>query len=396
MTLKKLGSLLLVLTLATAGMSGCFGLIQTDKGSNNNAAKEVKAQEINIEKELQRKKKVEQTKLEMNKQKVDALKQKIHNYITANNISGTVTVSQNNQFIFNEGNGYANVEKKLPNDPSTTYPIGSITKIFVSTSIMMLQEQHKLSIQDPISKYIPNFPEGNQLLLYHFLTHTSGIQKLHWNRGLNTPQKLVQEIEKAPLKFAPGTKWDYLDANYMVLGYVIEQVSGMPLQDFIQKNIISKVPMKDTGFITTKQPLPYNSVSYLTKDDNKVDITQWLSATSLFACGDIYSTAYDLSQFDYALMGGRLVSQDSLKQVLTPSPHSKYGLGLYYDGDSAYSIGVLGGWYVMHTYYNDKTSIVVCLNARNNSTDLANITNDIYNILKSSVDDGEMPDPSIR
>ena len=170
----------------------------------------------------------------------------------------------------------------------------------------------------------------------------------------------------------------------MVLGYIIEKVTGMKLDDYIQANILNKVPMKETGFITHEHPVPYNSVGYLLNGD-KVESTKYLSTYPLFGCGNIYTTAYDLTQYDQALMNGRLISKDSLKQVLTPSGKSTYGLGLYNRGNVIFSIGVLGGWYSMHAYYpEDKLSIVVLLNARSKTTNIELIMAGIYQIVKEN------------
>ncbi len=318
------------------------------------------------------------------KEKEEKIRDGIKKYLTENDLSGTVAVVQGRHIIFNEGAGYADRDKKILNQASTTYPIGSITKTFVASSIMMLQEQGKLNIQDPVSKYIPGFPNGNNIKLYHLLTHTSGIERLHWHPGDTTPQSLVQEIEKAPLKFQPGTKWDYLDANYMVLGYILEKTTGMKLEDYIRVNILDKVPMRETGFITHEHPVPYSSVGYML-NTNKVVPTKYLSTYPLFGCGNIYTTAYDLTQYDQVLMSGRLISHDSLKQVLTPSGKSTYGLGLYNKGNIIFSIGVLGGWYSMHAYYpEDKISIVVLLNARSKATNIEPIVDRIYQIVKGN------------
>lgn len=381
MKYKKFGFFFLVAALAI-NLVGCGNqFFQSGKSSNKETTKikEIKASKENL-RILEN-----QKKLEISRKNQELLQKKISDYLVANNNSGSVFVEHNNQLLFNEGVGYADVEKKVLNEPSTTYPIGSITKIFVATSIMKLQEEKKLTIQDPISKYIPNFPNGDKIKLYNFLTHTSGIQRPLWHKGDTTPLSLVHEIEKLPLKFQPGEKWDYLDANYMVLGYVIEKVTGAPLHDFIQKNIIDKVPLKETGFITHEHPVPYTSVGYLTKN-NKIQSTKYLNTYALFGCGDIYATASDLSQFDQALMNGKLVSKESLNQMLTSSTKSTYGLGLYNRGNFVFSVGVLGGWYTMHAYYNDNTSIVILLNNRSKGThNIENTTADIYQMVKNTL-----------
>lgn len=311
------------------------------------------------------------------------LQQSIRDYLENNKLNGTVAVVNGNRILFNDGVGYADFYKKRLDTNATTYPIGSITKTFVATSIMQLQDQGRLTIHDPISKFIPGFPEGRKLQLYYFLTHTSGIQAPLYLRGDKTPFSLIKEIERRPLKFTPGTRWEYLDANYMVLGYVVEKVSGMGLEEYIQTHIFNKAAMKDSGFITSKHPLPYNSVSYRMNGNKPLTAVKYLSPYSLFGCGDIYTTAYDLTQYDQALMGGRLISAKSLGQVLTPSGLSSYGLGLYNKQNRIFSIGVLAGWYSMHSYYPDKTDIVVLLNARNKTTEIGRITADIYQIIKS-------------
>jgi CubicO group peptidase (beta-lactamase class C family) len=381
MKLKKI-SLLLLIVIVAVNLSACENPLYSSKRvekpvnetKNDNKIK-VSTDQVEMEKEI---------KMEMERRNEEALQKKIHEYLLAKNLSGSVSVVKNKHVLVEEGVGYANEEKKLLNQPSTTYPIGSITKVFVATSIMMLQDQHKLDIQDPISKYIPNFPNGNKIKIYNFLTHTSGIQAYHWQNGDTTPLKLVQTIEKSPVKFQPGAKWDYLDANYIVLGYLVEKVTGSSLHEFIQKNIIEKAHLNDTGFITKDQHVPYTSVSYLKKDNN-VEIHQRLNAYPLFSCGDIYSTPYNLSLFDQSLMDGELVSKESLTKMMTPSPVSKYGLGLYNNGTEVYSLGVLGGWYTMHSYYyQDNTSVVLFLNQRIKGMEIDNYITDIYQMVKES------------
>jgi CubicO group peptidase (beta-lactamase class C family) len=364
-------------------MFGCENHVFFGAETKVKAVENVKAVEEVKEIKVDNRDLINQQKAEEARKNQELLQNRIREYLLSSNISGAVSVVKNNQIIFNEGVGYANTEKQLLNQPSTTYPIGSISKVFVATSIMKLQEENKLNIQDPVSKYIPNFPNGNNIKLYNLLTHTSGIQPLRWQKGDTTPLQLVQEIEKLPIKFQAGEKWDYLDANYVVLGYILEKVTGSSLHEFIQKNIFDKVPMKDTGFMTHEHPVPYDSIGYSIKN-GKVEKTQYFNTYALFACGDIYSTPYDLAQFDHALLTGQLVSKNSLNQMITPSPKSLYGLGLYYDGVAATSHGVLGGWHTYHAYYNDHTSVVVFLNQKNKETNIAQITDQIYQMVKSA------------
>ncbi len=372
-------------------MGGCENpfsqnIESANKHSNKKREKKTtEKNELNAKEELQ---KNEHERVALAQKNEEMLQQKIRDYLNTNSLSGTIAVVRGKHILFNEGVGYTNIEKKVLNTPSTTYPIGSITKIFVSTSIMMLQERKKLTIQDPVSKYISNFPNGDKIKLYHLLTHTSGIRSPHWQKNDKTPLDLIQEIAKGSVKFQPGEKWDYLDANYMVLGYIVEKVTGTSLHEFIQENIFDKVPLKETGFFTHENPEPYTSKSYVKKDD-KIEKTNSLNPYLLFGCGDIYTTAYDLAQFDQALLSGKLVSKNSLEQMTTPSAaQPKYALGIYNDYDRNYyfSIGVLGGWYSMHGYYKDNnhTQIVILMNSRTKTTEIGSIMKNIYRIIMDS------------
>ncbi len=321
--------------------------------------------------------------------KSETLQLNIRDYLRSyKDFSGSISVMQDNQILYRQGIGYANIEKELMNTPTTTFPIGSISKLFTATSLMMLQEQQKLSIQDPVSKYIAGFPNGSRIKIYNLMSHTSGIQGLNWHKGDTTPLKLVREIAKFPVKFQPGTKWDYRDSNYMVLGYIVEKVSREPLHQFIQQNILDKVHMNNTGFMTPEHPAPYTATGYVMKD-NQMKETQTFNVYALYSCGDIYTTPYDLSLFDHALMSGELVSENSLKQMLTHGPFSKYGLGLYYDGQRAWSNGVLPGYYTTHSYFNDKTSIVLFSNTKKVSlTDLDHMVLKIHEMVQILPKDG--------
>ncbi|MDP4084018.1 MAG: serine hydrolase domain-containing protein [Bacillota bacterium] len=308
------------------------------------------------------------------------VEKKLKNYLESQQISGSVMVVKNKGIVFNEGAGYSNIKKRKKNTPSTTYPIASMTKVFVATSILQLQEKGKLKITDPISKFIPSFPNGKKIKLYHLLTHTSGIRPPIWHMNDQKPQDLMKEIEKRGVAFQPGEKWDYIDANYMVLGFVIEKVSNDSLHHYIQKNIFNKAHMRSSGFMTSKHPTSYTSVGYF-KGVTHLIPKKNFTIPLLFGCGDIYSTTYDLSLFDQALMSGKLINRKSLTEMLKHGPRSSYGLGLYHRGKTIFSRGVLGGWESFHIMYKDKINIVILLNIRNRKANIQKLSNDIHTIV---------------
>ncbi|WP_223593914.1 serine hydrolase domain-containing protein [Neobacillus bataviensis] len=299
--------------------------------------------------------------------------QKIREYLVSNHVSGSIAVAKNGSTLFSEGTGYSDISKRTLNRPTTTYPIGSITKTMVAVCILQLQEKGLLRIHDSVSKYVPTLPKNVKIA--HLLNHTSGIKGPIWHTGIKNPKDI---IKKAVVKFPAGTKWEYNDINYIVLGYIVEQVTGGTLHDYIEKNIFHKASMVNAGFINSGT---FSSKGYFKVAGQFLQSSK-LNPSLLFGCGDIYATAKDLYLFDEALMTGKLLTKQSVKKMVTPGPKSSYGLGVYHKDDRIYSRGVVGGWESLHVYYKDKTSIVVLLNVRDKQRDIKKLSADIYRIVK--------------
>jgi len=312
-----------------------------------------------------------------NNQPENSIQQEIRNYLISHHVNGSIAVVKQNDILFQEGVGYANRKWKITNLPLTAHPIASITKLMVATGIMQLQDQGKLAIQDSVSTYIPDFPNGN-IKLIHLLNHTSGIQAPRWHSGNKKPADIMKGINTKSLRFPAGTQWDYNDINYLVLGLIVEKVSGEPLHKYIKRNIFNKASMEHSGFITDEQSV--YSTGYL-KLGNQLIPAKPLNTTMLFGCGDIYATSLDLCLFDEALMSGKLVSKQSLTEMLTPGPKSNYGLGLYVTDSRVYSRGVVGGWESLHVYFNNKTSIAILLNVRDKRINIHQVAKDVYKMM---------------
>ncbi|MEC2642420.1 serine hydrolase, partial [Bacillus thuringiensis] len=154
---------------------------------------------------------------EKEEQQIDyaSISQKLDQYLVGKQFNGTVLVTDKEHVILNKGYGYADVQNKIENTPQTKYRIGSITKTVVATSILQLQEQGKLNIQDNVNKYIPSFPENKNITLYHLLTHTSGLPE-HAKGNVNAASRLqlINWIGRQNLEFPAGTGWRYTDYNY--------------------------------------------------------------------------------------------------------------------------------------------------------------------------------------
>ena len=181
------------------------------------------------------------------------VEEKLDQYLNAADtvlqFNGTALVAKGGKVIFAKGYGIADREKKIPNTVDTKFLIGSITKQFTATAIMQLVADKKLDIDNPISTYLTDYPKstGDKITIRHLLTHTSGIQNftdLPAYQGMRdksmTPQQVVAQFKDLSLDFEPGTKFNYSNSGYILLGLVIEKVSGEPYAQYLQKHILTR------------------------------------------------------------------------------------------------------------------------------------------------------------
>src|SRR5262249_31741162 len=164
--------------------------------------------------------------------------------------SGSVLLTQDGQVLLSKGYSMAAWDQQVPNTPHTKFYIGSITKQFTAMAILILQEQGKLHMHDPLCSYIASCPAGWQAVtIQHMLTHTSGIAQLDDSALSNaSPAAWMASFAGTPLVFTPGGQFSYCSVCYQILAYVVEQVSGEPYSTFLQQAIFDPLQMKDTGF----------------------------------------------------------------------------------------------------------------------------------------------------
>ena len=167
-----------------------------------------------------------------------------------NGPGGEFLVSKAGKIIYQKSFGKANIESDVNLSSEDIFQIGSMTKQFTAISILILEEKGKLNISDQVSKYIPDYPMGEKITLHHLLTHTSGIKDFTKMKSLGeisqkemTPKMIVDFFKNEPIDFAPGEKFVYNNSGYVLLGYIIELVSGEEYEEFIQKNIFDKAGM---------------------------------------------------------------------------------------------------------------------------------------------------------
>src|SRR5438552_78915 len=181
---------------------------------------------------------------------VARLEQIIQSYVPSK-FMGTVLVAQDGKILLDKGYGFANLECEIPNTPTTKFRLGSITKQFTAASILLLEERGKLKVEDPVKKYLPTAPAAwDKVTIFHLLTHTAGIPNTPDFAGMSisSTAENVARFRDKPLDFQPGERWNYSNSGYILLGLLIEWLSGERYADFVRENIFAPLGMKDSGY----------------------------------------------------------------------------------------------------------------------------------------------------
>jgi CubicO group peptidase (beta-lactamase class C family) len=290
--------------------------------------------------------------------------------------TGAVLVARNGEVLLSQGYGLADRDKKLPNAPQTKYRLGSITKQFTAMAILMLQAQDKLNVQDSICRYISECPVTWQdITIHHLLTHTSGIPNFTDFRDYKAtkatpspPEQTIARFKDKPLNFPPGEQWSYSNSGYIVLGYIIEQASGLPYETFLQQYIFEPLQMKDTGYDHNDGSLAigYTGTLGLWRE------ADYINMTVPYAAGGLYSTVEDLYRWDQALYTERLVSKDLVDLMFTPHAKmpiadSSYGYGWAVGKMNNHQVvghggGIEGFATEIRRYIDDEVTIIVLSN----------------------------------
>lgn len=239
-----------------------------------------------------------------------------------------VLVSRKGQIVYKKAFGMANLELNVPINPEMVFELASITKQFTGIAIMQLVEHGKISLQDPIDKFIPDFPtHGNTITIEHLLTNTSGIKDfmelkefddISFARKDFTPSEFVNffKNKNENLDFAPGTKSNYSNTGYFMLGYIIEKVSGMSYEKYIDENIFKPAGMSNSYYNDYTRIIK-NRVKCYDRIDNEFKNAEYLSPKICYSAGALMCTVDDFYKYYQALNSYKLVSKESLEKTRT-------------------------------------------------------------------------------
>lgn len=294
-----------------------------------------------------------------------------------------VAIVENGRIVYTKGYGFRNYDDRVPVDARTAFAIGSVSKQFAAASIMLLQEEGKLNVDDSLAKYLPNAPHAAEETLYNLLTHTSGIVGYTEVPNFDdlvpvptTPDAIVASIANDPLAFTPGTKWEYSNTNYVLLGMVVAKVSGESYQQFLQDRIFGPIGMKRAWFTRSERIYPDAARGYSEfmlglpiEHAWPADSTWWDAA------GALSMSAADLAKWDVALDSGRVVTPADFKRmstsaVLADGKPTNYGFGLgigsTYGHRAVVHDGLVSGFRAENlTFPQDRAAIVLLTNGDN-------------------------------
>jgi CubicO group peptidase (beta-lactamase class C family) len=291
-----------------------------------------------------------------------------------------VLVARDGNVLYRKGFGHADIKNKIPATPDTKFRIGSVTKQFTAAAILKLQEGNLLSVNDKLSKFIPDYPRGDEVTIHQLLTHTSGIHSYTSKADFIdkvtktiTPDSLISSFKNDPYDFNPGEKMLYNNSAYFLLGYIIGKVSGKPYEAYLKETFFDPLHMENTGVHYAGIKLEHEAKGYSKNNSKYEAATNW-DMSWAGGAGAMYSTVDDLLKWNQALYGGKVLSEKSFNDALTPVvlkngelPAMKYGYGLgftkFRGQDIVSHSGGLHGFITQLAYYpKEKLTIVMFSN----------------------------------
>jgi D-alanyl-D-alanine carboxypeptidase len=288
-------------------------------------------------------------------QTIEAVTAKLEELLKADQFAGTVLIGHRGRILFQKAVGLADRESKTPNTLDTKFRHGSVSKTFTATAVMQLVEAGKLSLDDTVGKVMADYPNADvakKVTIRHLLSHTGGTgdipvpgepEFLKNRLTLKTHADYVAMFgSRAPI-FEPGTEYRYSNYGMVLLGAIIERVSGQSYFDYVRRKVFEPAGMMSTGSLPETDAVPNRSTGYMRRNEAwapNTDTLPWRGT----AAGGGYSTAGDFFRFAEALQSGKLVSKASLTQMITPVRIPGYGLGIALRGEgAARSFGNGGG-----------------------------------------------------
>ena len=312
-------------------------------------------------------------------------------YANLSQFNGSALVAKDGKILLNKGYGYRDAVTGVLNDEHSIFQLGSVTKQFTSAVILKLQEEHKLSVSDKLSKYFPAYPKGDSITIKELLTHTAGIYNYTNDENFmkneitkpKTREQMMALFENKLLDFSPGTSWSYSNSGYSMLGYIIEKVTKTSYEQAIRNYIFSPLKMTHSGFDFTDLKSADKTTGYFVLNTHDTMKAPIVDSTVSFSAGAIYSTTGDLYRWSQALENNTILSASEQNEAYTPVKNN-YGYGWGIDSINGkrrvgHNGGIPGYITTISRVPADDVTIILLSNASNPA--IEKISNGIYAIL---------------
>ena len=324
--------------------------------------------------------------------------------------SASIAIVQAGAITYLQAYGDGRIEPRAPALPSMRYSIGSISKQFTAAAVLLLAEQGKLSLDDPVSRFVPNLSRGNEVTIRELLSHTSGYQD-YWPQDYVplcmlqaiTADKILDQWARKPLDFDPGTEWQYSNTNFVIAGLIVEKTSGEPLLQFLSEHIFTPLGMKSVMNIDQNRLTETDATGYLRYALGPPRLAPKEGKGWLFAAGELAMPAEDLAKWDISMINQTVLRPASYAQmekevVLKNGLGTRYGLGVSVREESGQRAiehgGEVSGFTAHNLVFPDARIAVVVLVNEDSVDASGDIARKIAALLFREADAGKQEDQS--
>jgi CubicO group peptidase (beta-lactamase class C family) len=342
------------------------------------------------------------------REKVDAT---VRQALTTTGVpSASIAIVQNGAIAYLQAYGDGRLDPHTPAQPSMRYSIGSISKQFTAAAVLLLAEQGKLSLDDPVSRFVPNLTRGNEITIRELLSHTSGYQD-YWPQDYVPPfmlqsitaDKILNLWARKPLDFDPGTEWQYSNTNFVIAGLIVEKASGEPLLQFLTEHIFAPLGMKSVMNIDQNRLTETDATGYLRYALGPPRLAPKEGKGWLFAAGELAMPAEDLAKWDISMIKQSVLQPASYAQmereiVLKNGVGTRYGLGVSVRQESGQRAiehgGEVSGFTAHNIVFPEARKAVVVLVNEDSVGASGDIARKISDLLFREADAGKQEDQS--
>ncbi|MGA8149998.1 MAG: serine hydrolase domain-containing protein [Terriglobales bacterium] len=291
--------------------------------------------------------------------------------------SASIAIVKDGQIAYLQAYGDARIDPRTPAKPEMRYSIGSISKQFTVAAILLLQEQGKLSLDDKVSRFVPDLTRANEVTIRQLLSHTSGYQDF-WPQDYLMPfivqptnaDSIMDRWARKPLDFDPGTKWQYSNTNFVIAGVIVEKASGMPFIQFLREKVLAPAGIKNAADTDQEKLGPGDPTGYIRYGLGPLRLAPEEGKGWMFAAGELAMSAEDLARWDISIIDQKVMKPSSYREfetevLLKNGVGTGYGLGVDIGEESGHRMlshsGEVSGFTAENIVFPDDRIAVVAL-----------------------------------